>query len=313
MPRAAAGRCGLRCSMADDFNYKSRIGNKVDEIETGSADYLKEAFKWQYNVIGLAGAAAFALISGTALPILLAAGVEMMYLAVVPQSSAFRRLVRSWKYEEEKTHDARVKQMQLQLTPMVRDRFAKLQQICQMIRANYTRLSSTSQIFVDQMSNRLDGLLHSFLRLANAGITYTEHLQRANPRAIDKDIEALERDLAKQPPKVQEINKKRIEILRKRQERFRKIVDDLQVINVQVEAIEDMLELIRDQSISLSDPQMVSERLDGLIADVETTEATVREIEDFFAIAGGDTIAPMPTGPSGTSLNPFDRDRTRNG
>ena len=96
--------------MPDDYNYKSRISNKVDEIETGNVNYLKEAFKWQYNVIGIAGAAAFALVSGTALPILLAAGVELMYLAVVPQSSAFRRLVRSWKYEsEKKAHDQRVR------------------------------------------------------------------------------------------------------------------------------------------------------------------------------------------------------------
>lgn len=299
--------------MPDDYNYKSQITSKVDEIETGNVNYLKEAFKWQYNVIGLAGAAAFALVSGTALPILLAAGVELMYMAVVPQSSAFRRLVRSWKYEEEKKqHDLRVRQMQQQLTPMIRDRYGKLLQLCQNIRANYARLSSTSQIFVDQMSNRLDGLLTSFLRLANAGITYTEYLQRANPRAIDKDVETLERDLAKQPVKVQEINRKRIEILKKRQERFRKIVDDLQVINVQVEAIEDVLELIRDQSVTLTDPQMVTEKLEGLIADVESTEATVREIEDFFSIAGGDTIAPMPSSNAPVSLNPFDqKDRTR--
>ncbi|MBI2687865.1 MAG: hypothetical protein HYX27_16275 [Acidobacteria bacterium] len=300
--------------MPDDFNYKSQITQKVDEIETGNVNYLKEAFKWQYNVIGLAGAAAFALVSGTALPIILAAGAEMMYMALVPQSSAFRRLVRSWKYEEEKkAHDLRVRQMQMQLTPMVRDRYVKLQQICQMIRGNYARLSSTSQIFVDQMSDRLDGLMTSFLRLANAGITYTEYIQRANPRQIDREVETLEKDLSRQPAKVQEINRKRVEILRKRQERFRKIVDDLQVINVQVEAIEDVLELIRDQSVTLSDPQMVSEKLDGLIADVESTEATVREIEDFFAIAGSDTMSPMASGSSG-SLNPFDhRDRTRNG
>jgi len=198
--------------------------------------------------------------------------------------------------------------MQNHLTPMVRERYTKLQMMTQQIRANYARLSSTSQIFVDQMAQRLDGLLLSFLRLANAGITYTDHLQKANPRTIDKDLETLQRDLAKQPAKVQEINRKRIEILQKRQERFRKIVDDLQVINVQCEAIEDVLELIRDQSVSLTDPQIVTEKLDGLITDVEHTEATVREIEDFFAVAGGmeDTIAPMPSA-SAESLNPFNR------
>ena len=90
----------------------------------------------------------------------------------------------------------------------------------------------------------------------------------------------------------------------------------MQVINVQCEAIEDVLELIRDQSVTLTDPQMVTEKLEGLIADVESTEATVREIEEFFAIAGGETnapIAPMAAGPA-ASLNPFDqKDRTRNG
>jgi signal transduction histidine kinase len=256
-----------------------------DRNETGNLNYLKEAFKWQYNVIGLAGAAAFALVSGTALPLILAAGVELMYLAVVPQSSAFRRLVRSWKFEEEKkAQDARVRAMHMQLTPMVRARFEKLQEICKVIRGNYARLSSTSQIFVDQMSNRLDGLLNSFLRLANAGIMYTEYLHKANPRAIDQEIATLEREIPKQPAKVQEINRKRIEIMRKRQERFRKIVDDL---------------------------QMVSEKLDGLIADVETTEATVREIEDFFAIAESEGISPMASGTSGLESNGGQRDRTR--
>jgi hypothetical protein len=57
---------------------------------------------------------------------------------------------------------------------------------------------------------------------------------------------------------------------------------------------------------------MVTEKLEGLIADVETTEATVREIEDFFAIAGSDTIAPIPASTAPVSLNPFDqKDRTR--
>jgi hypothetical protein len=297
--------------MPDDLQSRPDRGE-----DTGNVDYLKEAFRWQYNLIGLAGAVVFSLIAGNELPLILAAGLELMYLAVVPQMPAFRRLVRSWRYaEQKKAHEAQLRAMQNQLTPMVRDRYGKLTQICQTIRGNYNRLSSTSQIFVEQMSNRLDGLLHSFLRLAAAGVMYTEYLQRSNPRAIEKDVEALERDLGRQPAKVQEINKKRIEILRKRQERYRKIVDDLQVINVQCEAIEDVLELIRDQSVTLSDPQMVSERLDSLIVDVENTEATVREIEDFFKIAQteSDTLPPAIESGVTNSLNPFDqRDRDRN-
>ena len=153
---------------------------------------------------------------------------------------------------------------------------------------------------------------NSFLRLASAESTYTEYLQRANPRAIDQEIALLERNIDKQPVKVQEINRKRIEIMHKRQERFKKIVEDLQVIQVQCAAIEDVLALIRDQSISLTDPQQVSEKLDHLMHDVESTEATVREIEDFFLIASPEmtsSIPPMPTGPA-TSTE-FNRERNR--
>ena len=301
--------------MPDD-SFQSKIVQKVDEIETGSSNYLKEAFQWQYNVIGIVGAAALALISGTALPIILAAGVELMYLAVVPQSSAFRRLVRSWRYEDEKkAHDAKVRAMQQQLPADVRERYAKLGQISQSIRANYARLSSTSQLFVDQVQQRIDALMNSFLRLASAESTYTEYLQRTNPRAIEQEILALERNIDKQPAKVQEINRKRIEIMHKRQERFKKIVEDLQVIQVQSAAIEDVLALIRDQSVSLTDPQQVNEKLDLLMQDVESTEATVREIEDFFLISSpamNTTMPPLPTGQNSGSEPSRDRNRNAN-
>ena len=69
-------------------------------------NYIKEAFKWQYNLIALGGAAAFSVIAGSPLPLILAGGAELMYLASVPNMSAFQRLVRSWRYADEKRdHD----------------------------------------------------------------------------------------------------------------------------------------------------------------------------------------------------------------
>ena len=53
-----------------------------DERQMGSAGdqgldsstYVKEALKWQYNLIGMGGLALFALVSGSGLPLLLARG-----------------------------------------------------------------------------------------------------------------------------------------------------------------------------------------------------------------------------------------------
>ena len=39
---------------------------------------------------------------------------------------------------------------------------------------------------------------------------------------------------------------------------------------------------IRDQSVTMRDPQQLSEHLEGLVKDVEQTEETVREVENIF-------------------------------
>ncbi|MGH9720644.1 MAG: hypothetical protein ACRD8O_10555 [Bryobacteraceae bacterium] len=281
----------------------------VDDVELGEINYVKEALKWQYNWIGLAGAAAFALVSGTGLPIVLAAGLELMYVALVPQSSRFRRLVRSWKYAEEKRrHEEKLRALYKELTPEIRARYAELEKICAAIRANYERLSSTSQIFAGHMDQKLNGLLNSYLRLSVAAAQHRDYIQMANPANIERELEQLKRSVASDTGKVQEINRKRIEILTKRVERFGNIRENRGVIDAQCEAIEDVLELIRDQSITMSDPQQVSDRLEGLISDVEQTEQNVREIEAVFQFAApeandamGTVMSQAPAQPSKTN------------
>jgi len=54
--------------MADDPQ-----GGPAIDREPDSTTYLKEAFKIQYNLIALGSLALFALVSGSALPVLLGA------------------------------------------------------------------------------------------------------------------------------------------------------------------------------------------------------------------------------------------------
>src|SRR3982074_1414912 len=64
-------------------------------------NFVKEAFHLQYNWIAMVSAGAFALGSGSFLPIILAGGLELMYLAIVPPNWRFHRRVRSWKFSEQ--------------------------------------------------------------------------------------------------------------------------------------------------------------------------------------------------------------------
>src|SRR5947207_14881543 len=74
-------------------------------LPTEEPNYLAHAFKSQYNLIGLGTALGFALLSGTLLPIIVAAGVEMVVLPLVSGSTRFQRLVRARTSEEAEQQD----------------------------------------------------------------------------------------------------------------------------------------------------------------------------------------------------------------
>jgi uncharacterized protein YukE len=275
------------------------------EDKEGGLNYLKAAFHWQYNKIALIGAVAFAVVSGSALPLLLGAGLELMYLSTIPNNSRFQRMVRSWKFDEEKRQrEKSLSALFYELPPEMRARYGYLDTICRGIRQNYARLTSTSQMFVDQMESKLEGLSQSYIRLLNSAFQHREYLRVTNPDQIKKELAQLEKNLESDPPKVQEINRKRVEILKKRVEKYGKVRENCQVIDAQCAAIEDVLQLIRDQSVTMHDPQQISEHLDNLVKDVEQTEETVREVESIFDMS--------PLAAPEFEQGPVSRTRTRN-
>jgi hypothetical protein len=268
-------------------------------------NFVKEAFKLQYNWIALAGAGAFALISGSFLPMILAGGLELMYLAVVPQNFRFQRLVRSWKFsEQQKQNQQKLSDMLRGLPSEMQSRYIHSAQVCNSIRSNFAQLSSTSQIFLQQIDSRLQGLLNGYARLLLAAAQQQQYMKSTDANDIKREIAALQKALSSDPPKVQEINKKRIEILTKRQEKFDKICENRKVVDAQCAAVEDVLMLVRDQSVTMRDPQQVSDRLENLVHDVEQTEQTVQQVEAIFSDMSPDLDGLMSLDNSATSSSP---------
>jgi hypothetical protein len=272
--------------------------------EHAEINYVKEAFNLQYNWIVLAGASLFAILSGSLLPIILAGGLELMYLAIVSQNPRFQRLVRSWKLgkalEERQVQFA---EMLNSLSPEAKGRYFKLAQVCGSVRANFGQLSSTSRMFLQQMDSRLDDLLHAYARLLLVTTQQQQYLKSTDPNEIKREIAALERDMDNDPPKVQDINKKRIEILNKRVGKYQKICENQEVVNAQCSAVEDVLQLVRDQSVTMRDPQQVTDQLDNLVRDVEQTEQTVQQVEAIFGNMAPDLDGLLSVGeaPADTS------------
>jgi hypothetical protein len=261
-------------------------GLRPDSPDASGKDinFLKEAFRIQYNWIALAGMGAFALITGSALPLILAGGLELMYLATVANNPRFQRLVRSWKFaEEQQARERSLSDLLRGLPPDMQTRYINLAQVCGSIRGNFAQLSSGSQMYVQQMDQRLQGLLHAYARLLLAAWQQRQYLKSSDADGIKREIAQLQQRLNQDPPKVQDINKRRIEILSKRLEKYQKILENRQVVDAQCAAVEDVLQLMRDQSVTMRDPQQLSDQLAGLVHDVEQTEQTVQQVEAIFS------------------------------
>src|SRR5580693_4397910 len=182
-------------------------------------NFVKEAFHLQYNWIAMVSAGAFALVSGSFLPIILAGGLELMYLAIIPQNWRFQRLVKSWKFaEEQQKHQQQLGEMLRMLPAELQSRYIHAAQVCGSIRTNFAQFSSTSQIFLQQIDTRLQGLLNGYARLLSSAAQQQQYLRNTEQDGIKHEIAGLQRTLNNDPPKVQEINKKRVEILTKRLE-----------------------------------------------------------------------------------------------
>jgi hypothetical protein len=285
-----------------------------DDSSSHDINYVKEAAKLQYNWIVLVGILGLALVSRSAFPLMLGAGLELMYLSLVPQNERFRRLVRSWKYaEERRRNDARLNAMFHEIPPEMRVRYAKLDSVCNSIRQNYGRLSSSSQIFAQQMEDRLQGLLQGYVRLLHASWQHREYLRTTDVNTVQRELAQLRNSQESDVPKVQEINRRRVEILGKRVEKFSKIRENSAVLDAQCAAVEDVMGLIRDQSVTMRDPQQMSEHLEGLVRDVEQTEETVREVESIFVnVPELSGIAPAPSDSASDGGMTFPRNRVRN-
>src|ERR1700730_14116947 len=94
-------------------------------------DFVKEAFHLQYNWIAMASAGAFALVSLSFLPLVLAGGLELMFLAIVPQNRRFQRLVRSWKFaEKQQKTQQKMSEMLGTLPVEMQSRYVHAAQVC---------------------------------------------------------------------------------------------------------------------------------------------------------------------------------------
>jgi hypothetical protein len=252
-------------------------------------NYFAHAFKSQYNLIGLGTAIGFAVLSGSFLPLLIVAGVEMAILPLVTGSERFRRLIRA-RVSEDKDDERQAKadrelsEIFRGLPDQERMRYRQLEQLAHEIRQNYQGLDATSRMLLDELEGKLDFLLTFYLRMRQSISRYDRYFATTDPERMQERIAMLEHEIEVGAARVKEVKARTRAVLEKRLVRYQKAMENKTLIDAQTETVQEVLQLLRDQSYSMRDPRTITEQLDTLLSSAEETERGVRDMEELLSL-----------------------------
>ncbi|MDF1564781.1 MAG: hypothetical protein P1V51_17195 [Deltaproteobacteria bacterium] len=250
------------------------------------ARYVSRALVHPANIGAVAAVVGAVTVLGS--PLLLAAGIalELAYLAIVPRLGVFRAAVDGQRQQKRREDREQAEQEVYEgLSANQQQTYDALKALREGIQKNYKRFGRGMPAMASQSMVQIDVLLSSFLRLLDQLNAYRRHLGATGQVSLERELEELKRDLeTEENPRLREIKERRVRIMGQRLERYARGEENREVISHQLAAIEDLLRLVHEQSLTLRDPADVSHHLDSLVAEVEETENTVREMEDFLHI-----------------------------
>jgi hypothetical protein len=256
--------------------------------------YFKAAFLMPANLIALGASGVAALLTGEPAVLLVALGAESLYLGALSSASTFQRAVRANDWADEVDPEKEAGALYQDLSPSQKEHYAALKGVRDRILENYRKLPG-GRVLAATSEQQVDQLLVAFIRLVSTLNHYRKFLGTSDRRQVEQELRELEADAAAETnARLKDVKQRRVEILRKRVERFQKAEESRELVSHQLAGIEDLLKLTHEQSIAIRDPESVGRQLERLTLEAQSTEATVREMEQFLDVTG----EGEPSGPS---------------
>lgn len=269
-----------------------------DDVSAGSV--LRELIFNQYQAIVLGGTALVSLIALNPLPLLVWLGSELVLLPVL-DSGPLRRLVlrRRRAAARRQAEAARVK-LVAGLSQANGRRYTAMDELCRLIEANYQSLTGISQAYLAEQRGKLDLILQGCLNRMLALERYERRPSMRDPREITSEIAKLERELAQEglPSRAVAALSKNLDLKRRLLASFSEVSGTMKALSTELDSMSALLEVLHQNSMSLRDPQAISEELDTIVRQSEDSERIVREMESLLQSDGaawGPTLVPDVT------------------
>ncbi|MBI5489995.1 MAG: hypothetical protein HY905_21860 [Deltaproteobacteria bacterium] len=273
----------------------------------GLGKYLKEAFKNRWNLLLLAGALGFAVLSGGAgvvVPLVLAG--EVGFLAVAANNPRFRKVVDARHGHAEQARQAKAEQAQLAtllatLSPDRGQRYEYLRARCLEIRRLARELrgpgpdSGASAVEEMQLAG-LDRLLRVHLRLLSAQQTFERFLQATDQRDIERNVAELERRLAgaggadSTQARIAQSIRDNLATCRQRLENLRKQRSSHELMTLEINRLENKIQALSELALNREKPERIAGQVDETVGTLLDAEKVLDELDFATGRSDGEPL-----------------------
>jgi hypothetical protein len=261
---------------------------------SGSPNFLKAAFLNVYNLSLLGGAATVAALTSDPMIALGALGLEALWLVFGPDFKPFQRAVReAERTEREKGDRERVEKLMAELPEREWQRAKALDELRREIERDMANNPSFQAILLATELEKLAQLHASFVKLASACRRAETYLQAVDVKDLERQIKAQEGLRERMADEsVRDLAMKNAAVLTKRLGTIKEIETFLARARGQMNLIENSVRLLRDQALTMTSPDQLTEQLDDLLTGVDAVQQSVKDAE---ALIGGrlEPIAPI--------------------
>ncbi|HZI61156.1 MAG TPA: hypothetical protein VFD62_10605 [Pyrinomonadaceae bacterium] len=262
----------------------ARFNKFMAEFPKFDVKYLKEAFKEPINFWGMAGFAVAAAYVQDITPLAAALVTETLYLATVPASTMYRRLVD--RREKQRLLKLRDQQREAQIKlfdPREREAVEYLRWMKNQIYSNYKKFTNTKQVPHNIQS--LDQRWEDFVDLLDVYRRRKHHLRGINRQSVQNQLTQAERSVqSAKDERERRIQQANVEILKRRVAAFNDIERSVKLVEGQLQSIENFFGLVNDQVVTLPTPERVSSLdFEQLSDSIAMTKQMLEETSDTFA------------------------------
>jgi hypothetical protein len=245
--------------------------------------YLKEALKEPVNFWGMAGFAVAAAYTQSVIPLGAALAAEGLYLAAVPASTLYRRLVdKRQKDRMRRLREAQRENIIKGFDPREREAVEYLRWMKNQIYSNYTKFTGTKVIPENIQS--LDQRWEDFVDLLDVYRRRKNHLRSINRQAVQNQLTQAERAVeSAHDERARRVQQANVEILKRRVAAFNDLERSVKLVEGQLQSIENFFGLVNDQVVTLPTPERVSALdFEQLSDSIAMTKQMLEETSDMM-------------------------------